>query len=288
MQSNNPALRNSPFAGQKYADFRTPSADELNRTYYQGYSGGQGPSGGRGTGTQPAPPPPAPQYQPVTPPPAQQTERALTLDDVVIRTVFALAVLVAAATVAWIADSPILYWAFLPGLILGLVIAIKQITNPVAVLAYAGLQGLALGSISLWFESLYPGIVVQAVVGTFVVFAGALTFYRVKRFRMTPQKQKVLMLSLFGVLGLMVFNLIFTLITGEASALRDGGIIAIAFSLLVIGIAAFTLLADFDMIETGIEQGVPARFGWYAVFGLMVTLIWLYLEILRLLSYFRE
>lgn len=283
MQSNNPALRNSPFAGQKYADFRTPSADELNRNYYQGQ------------GTQPAPqqvppaggqPPPAGAgYQPV--PPAA-TERALTLDDVVVRTAIALAVLVAAATVAWYADSPILYWAFLPGLILGLVIAFKQITNPVAILSYAALQGLALGSISLWFESLYPGIVVQAVVGTFVVFAGALIFYRVKRFRMTPQKQKILMLSLFGVLGMMVFNIIFSLVTGEPSALRDGGVVAIAFSLLIIGVAAFTLLADFDMIETGIEQGVPSRFGWYAVFGLLVTLVWLYLEILRLISYFRE
>ena len=86
----------------------------------------------------------------------------------------------------------------------------------------------------------------------------------------------------------MVANLIASFITPGGLGLRDGGPLAIVFSLVVIGVAAFSLLLDFDMADEAIRRGAPAKFAWYIAFGLLVTVVWLYLEILRLLSYFRE
>src|SRR5436853_7437891 len=94
--------------------------------------------------------------------------------------------------------------------------------------------------------------------------------------------------ALVGVLVLMFANIIASFITPGGLGLRDGGPLAIVFSLVVIGVAAFSLLLDFDMADEAIRRGAPAKFAWYIAFGLLVTVVWLYLEILRLLSYFRE
>ena len=126
------------------------------------------------------------------------------------------------------------------------------------------------------------------MVGTAGVFAGMLFVYKTGAIRVTPQFTRWLLGALIGVVVLMLVNLIAVLLhRGRAGAAgrRPAGD---RFSLLCIGVAAFTFLLDFDMIDRGIKQGAPERFAWYAAFGLTVTLVWLYLEILRLLSYFRE
>ena len=244
---------------------------------------------------------PAPQYgapapqQPYTAPSPYGTTadtRYMTMDDVVTKTGLSFLVTVLAAAAVWAMPGQAAWGLALPAVlvafVLGLVIAFKQIANPVATLSYGALYGVALGAISEAFNSIYPGIVIQAVIGTFGVFAGMLIVYKTGAIRVTPKLTRWIVGALIGVLALIVVNLIASFFTPGGLGLRDGGPLAIGFSLLVIGVAAFTLLLDFDMADEAIRRGAPAKFAWYVAFGLLVTVVWLYLEILRLLSYFQD
>lgn len=261
MNSNNPILsrRGAIPTGGEYATFRTPSAQELERQYA------------------------APSYTPA---------RTMSLDDVVVRTGAMLGVLFAAAAVTWtvLGDTgmALALPAALIGLVLGLVISFKQITNPAAILTYAAVEGVFLGAVSRVFELAYPGIVVQAVAGTGMVFAGMLAVYKSGRLRATPRFTRWLTGALFGVLGLMVVNLLASFFIDGGLGLRDGGPLAIIFSLVAIGVAALTFILDFELVQAAVREGAPERFAWFAAFGMVVGLVWLYLEILRLISYFRE
>jgi uncharacterized YccA/Bax inhibitor family protein len=225
--------------------------------------------------------------------PAYAPARYMTLDDVVMKTAATLGVVLVTGAAAWILDlsiGPALIGA-LVGFVLALVITFKQSTNPALVLAYAAAEGVFLGAVSHAFNDLYPGIAIQAIVGTAGVFVGMLVVYKTGAIRVTPRFTRWLLGAMIGVVVLMLVNLIAGLFTPGGLGLRDAEsnpALAIGFSLLCIGIAAFVFLLDFDMIDKGIKQGAPERFAWYAAFGLTVTLVWLYLEILRLLSYFRE
>ncbi|RBY89580.1 Bax inhibitor-1/YccA family protein [Blastococcus sp. TF02A-30] len=222
------------------------------------------------------------------------TTRYMTMDDVVTKTGLSFLVTVLAAAVTWAMPGQAAWGFALPAVlvafVLGLVIAFKQIANPVATLAYGALYGVALGAISEAFNEVYPGIVMQALIGTFGVFAGMLVVYKTGAIRVTPKFTRWLLAAMIGVFALIVVNLIASFFSadGDALNLRDGGPIAILFSLVVIGVAAFSLLLDFDMADEAIRRGAPAKFAWYIAFGLLVTVIWLYLEILRLLSYFQD
>jgi uncharacterized YccA/Bax inhibitor family protein len=156
--------------------------------------------------------------------------------------------------------------------------------------AYGALFGAALGAISEAFNSIYDGIVMQAVIGTFGVFAGMLVIYKTGAIRVTPKLTRWVIGALVGALVLMVANFIAYFFMDDGLGIRnpDGGPLAIGFSLLMIGIAAFMLLLDFDMADEAIRRGAPAKFAWYIAFGLLVTVIWLYMEILRLLSYLQS
>ena len=235
------------------------------------------------------------QYDPYAAPSpyTRSTTRYMTMDDVVTKTGITFVVTVLAAAVTW-ALLPVetalalALPAVLVGLVLGLVIAFKMIANPAATLAYAAVEGVFLGAISEAFNNLYPGIVMQAVIGTFGVFAGMLVVYKTGAIRVTPKFTRWLIGAMVGVLVLALANWIAAIFIDGGLGLRDGGPIAILFSLVVIGVAAFSLLLDFDMADEAIRRGAPAKFAWYIAFGLLVTVVWLYLEILRLLSYFRE
>jgi uncharacterized YccA/Bax inhibitor family protein len=234
------------------------------------------------------------QYDPYSAPTpyARSTTRYMTMDDVVTKTGLSFLVTVLAAAVVWALPGQAAWGLALPavfvGLILGLVISFKQIANPAATLAYAAVEGVFLGAISEAFNSVYPGIVMQAVIGTFGVFAGMLVVYKTGAIRVTPKFTRWLVGALIGVLVLTVANLIASFFVAGGLGLRSGGTLAIVFSLVVIGVAALSLLLDFDMADEAIRRGAPAKFAWYIAFGLLVTVVWLYLEILRLLSYFRD
>ncbi|MGY1820402.1 Bax inhibitor-1/YccA family membrane protein [Geodermatophilus sp. SYSU D00079] len=223
---------------------------------------------------------------------APSTTRYMTMDDVVQKTGLSFLVTVLAAAAVWAMPGQAAWGLALPAVlvafVLGLVISFKQIANPVATLAYGALYGVALGAISEAFNTIYPGIVVQALIGTFGVFAGMLVVYKTGAIRVTPKLTRWIVGAMFGVLALVLVNLVAGFFTPGGLGLRDGGPIAILFSVVVIGIAAFSLLLDFDMADEAIRRGAPAKFAWYIAFGLLVTVVWLYLEILRLLSYFQD
>jgi uncharacterized YccA/Bax inhibitor family protein len=130
-------------------------------------------------------------------------------------------------------------------------------------------------------------MIFQAVVGTIGVFIGMLVVYKTGAIRVTPKFTRMMVAAMFGVLALALVNVVFFLFTGSAP-LTDGGPMAIVFSLVCIGIAAFSFLIDFDAADQAIRAGAPAKAAWGIALGLTVTLVWLYMEILRLLSYFNR
>jgi len=224
-------------------------------------------------------------------PAAPPTVAPMTIDDVVIRTVALLAMVGVSAAAAWVAVpdalvGPALIGGAMVGLVLGLVIAFARVTNPLVIGGYAIAEGVFVGLISKMFESRFDGIVLQAVVGTFGVFFLMSMLYKAKVIRATPGFIRGVMAAVVGAFALMMVNLVLGFF-GYTTPLRDGSPIAIIFSLVVIVIAALTFIIDFHQAEEGVRYGLPRKYAWLSAFGIVVSLIWLYLEVLRLLSYFQ-
>ena len=218
---------------------------------------------------------------------ARDTGR-MTVDSVVERTAILLATAVATGALTWALDLGVLALpAALVGLGLALFIIFKQVTSPGAILAYAAVEGVFLGGISQIFNAQYPGIVVQAVVGTGAVTGIMLGLYRSGRIRVTPKFTKMVVGATIGFFVLIMVNLVASMFTDGGLGLREGPM-GILVGVVAIALAAFNLVLDFDMVEQGARQGVPERYGWFAAFGIMVTLVWLYVEMLRLLSILRD
>jgi uncharacterized YccA/Bax inhibitor family protein len=215
----------------------------------------------------------------------------MTIDDVVVRTAGLLALLGVSGALAWAIVPPELVvpaWigAAMVGLVLGLVIAFARVTNPAVIGAYAVVEGVFVGLVSKYFESFYSGIVMQAAFGTFGIFFLMAMLYKSRVIRATPKFVRMVTAAVVGVVAVIVINLLLSLF-GFNTGLRDGGPLAIGFSLVVIVIASLTFVLDFAQIEEGVRAGMPKRYAWACAFGILVGLIWLYLEILRLLSYLR-
>ncbi|MGC8519286.1 MAG: Bax inhibitor-1/YccA family protein [Steroidobacteraceae bacterium] len=174
------------------------------------------------------------------------------------------------------------------GFILALIISFKPTTAPYLALPYAALEGVVLGGISAVFEQRYPGIAIQAIGATFAVTLVMLTLYRTRVIRVTERLRAVVMGAMFGIVLLYVGAWILSFFHFAVPFINGGGPLGIGFSILVVGVAAFMLLLDFDMIEQGAAQGAPQYMEWYGAFGLMVTLVWMYVEMLRLMAKLRE
>ncbi len=227
-----------------------------------------------------------------------ETGRAMTIDDVVVRTIGLVVLVMITATASWIFvkgafGGLIGVGASLAGIVLVFVISFRRITNPLIISLYAILQGALLGVVSREFERAYPGIVVQAVAGTLAVFFGMAVLYKFRVIRATPRFTRWVIGALFGVVGLSLVNWLLSLFGHNLGIEYYGpnqhaGLIAIVFSVICIGVGALTFILDFDQVEKGIQYGMPERFAWYCAFGLVVGLIYLYWQILRLLSYFRN
>ncbi len=256
-----------------------PSSDELRQMYERPAYGGPtyppttGPGGGGwggGGGAAPA--------------------RYMTLDSVVVRLGAMLALLLVTGAVSWslvstTAAAPLILLGALGGLGLGLYMAFTGRANAVTALLYSACQGLFLGAISRLYNDQFHGIVIQAVTGTVLVAAAMLFVYRIGAIRVTPRFTRMVVGATLGAVGLMLVNLIASIFHPGGLGIRDGGTLAIVISIAFIAIAAFNLVIDFDIVEQGIRRGADEKFAWYAAFGIMLTLVWLYLEILRLLSY---
>jgi uncharacterized YccA/Bax inhibitor family protein len=160
----------------------------------------------------------------------------------------------------------------------------SKTVKPALVIAYAACQGLALGTLSHMYNTIYDGIVSQAILVTISAFAGMLFAYKSGRIRVTPKFTKVLMTALLGYLVLGLVSFVGFMITGT-SIYNSGFGLLIASGGMVL--AAFFLILDFDSIQSGIAAGAPESESWRAAFGLMVTIVWLYMEVLRVLSILR-
>jgi uncharacterized YccA/Bax inhibitor family protein len=251
-----------------------PSPDQLNQWYAQ-------PAYGQQLG-QPGYPP---QARPAAP------SRYLTLDDVITRSVLLISTVLVAAGVAWFVlpnsvAGPVALLGVFGALGLGLYMGFTGNANAVTATLYAALEGLALGAISEVFNNRFNGIVIQAVTGTIMVAGGVLVVYKTGAVRVTPKFTKIVFAATLGAVGLMLVNVIAGIFTPGGLGIRQAGALGVGFSLLCIVIAAANLIVDFDMVEQSVRRGVDEKFGWYLSWGILVTLVWLYLEILRLLSYF--
>ena len=214
----------------------------------------------------------------------------MTLDGTVNKTGILLALCFATAAISWNIPNPILMYA---GMGIGFILAITTIFKPTIAATtaplYAASQGLFLGAITVLFEAQFPGIAIQAIGLTFGTLASLLVCYKTGIIKPTENFRLMIVSATSGIMLLYMVNIGMVWFGGSGIGfIHSNGIMGIGFSLFVVGIAALNLVLDFDFIEQGSENGLPKHMEWFGAFSLMVTLVWLYLEILRLLAKLRS
>lgn len=264
MANSNPAFANSPaFRQQRGSQAPTLSAQQLDELYQR------------------------PSATPV------ETDR-MTYDDTIRKTVIAFAVLLGGAVIGVFA--PVLTLpAGLVGFVLALVNIFKKKPSPALILAYSGVQGVFIGGISVTMERIYEGIVSQAVIGTLAVVGVTLALFASGRIRASKRATKIFIIVMvaYGVFSLINVGMMLFGLTDQPFGLRSelipfiGLPWGVVLGALAILLGAYSLVLDFDSIQQGVRNGAPRIFGWSGAFGIMVTVIWLYVEILRLLAILR-
>lgn len=218
----------------------------------------------------------------------------MSYHDTIMKTLGGFAVLLVGAAVGWVFPALAIVGGIV-GFILALVNTFKKKPSPALILLYAAAQGLLVGGISSFFAAWYDGIVPMAIFGTLAVVAVTLALFSSGRVRASARATKIFLVALVGYLAFSLVNvvLMFTGVLDGFSgtgSLRDVAIfgipLGIPLGILVVLMAAYSLVLDFDQIKRGVEAGAPRVYGWVGAFGIIVTVVWLYLEILRLLSYF--
>lgn len=304
---SNPYFTNDPYFGDSPSARKEREKLGLAPAGAPGARGTQTASGPYGTYQQsaaaPSTLPPIPDRAPSTAPmealehayaapsaSAYETGR-MTYDDVIMKTGMMLGIVVLVGALAWIAPPAtqqlLMIVGLIGGLVLGLVNSFRKKVSPPLILAYAVFQGLFMGSISSWFEASWSGIVMQAILATLAVFGTMLVLFRSGKVRNSPKFQRIVMLALVGYAVFALLNLVLVW-TGVMSGwgMRSGPL-GILIGVAAVALAAATLVIDFDTIQQGVRRGAPAIYSWAAAFGLTVTLIWMYLEILRILAILR-
>ena len=218
----------------------------------------------------------------------------MTYEDTMVKIVASFVILLVGAAVGWF--FPVLALpAAIVGFVLALVNIFKKKPSPALVLSYAAVEGIFVGGITVFFESRFPGIAVQAVLGTLVVVGVTLALFASGKIRASKKATKVFLIAMvgYGVFSLINFIGVATGLNsdpyGMSGSVKIAGIpLGVFLGVLVIIMAAYSLVLDFDSIQTGVKRGAPRIYGWTAAFGIMVTVVWLYLEILRLLAILRR
>ena len=259
-----------------------------------GFDAGQQPQAGNPYATNPYATNPYAQQQPQTAgqpfggaPAAAPQSRVMTMDDVVARTGMTVGLVIVMAAVAWISDLA-LPWALGAGLaamVLALVQSFKRKAVPALILAYAALEGLFLGAVSNYVDTfIAPGAAMQAVLGTMAVFAAVLVMYKTRVIRVNRRFFMFTIAAAAGFVLLMMVNMLFAVFGGgDGLGFRSGGL-GILMGIAGIVIGALFLALDFKQVEDGIAYGAPREESWLAAFGLTLTLVWIYLEFLRLIA----
>lgn len=278
MQSNNPVFRRS---------------EEFNRSGAGGYQGfgepGQ-PYPGYGQPGQPVPTPTTGQGR-------------MTIDSVVQSTAITLGVTFLVAAATWLltpgldearaGDSlgPLYAAAVIGGglaFVLSLVNSFKRVVSPALVLAFAAAEGLALGALSKSFDMVFDGgIVIQAVLGTFAAFGGTLAAYKFFDIKVGNKFRTFVIAAMFGMVALSLLEVVLGLFT-EGLGLFELGAVGLLFSIAGLVLGVFMLILDFDFVEQGVRNGLPERESWRASFGLLVSLVWIYTNLLRILAILQQ
>jgi uncharacterized YccA/Bax inhibitor family protein len=290
MQSNNPVFRNSD-------EFNGRANAYGNQVYggsgasYQGY--GQTDPSTWSVGT------------PGAPGSTQAATGPMTIDSVVQKTAIALFVVVAFAFATWVmtpalSDSTTLsqdslaelYAAMTIGglgaFALSMVNSFKRVISPALVLVFCAFEGVALGAFSKWFDYAYGGgIIIEAVIGTFAAFAGTLAAYRFFDIKVSSKFRMGVMAAMFGMIGLAFLQTIIAVFGGGLGVLGLG-FAGLLFSVAGLVLGVFMLVLDFDFVENGVRAGLPERESWRAAFGLTVSLVWIYVNLLRILAIMRR
>jgi uncharacterized YccA/Bax inhibitor family protein len=241
--------------------------------------------------------------QPITDGPVTGWQKAMTMNGTITASAVLLVLLLISATFGWNAASGpttvqgVETYQFpalgMLGIVIGFIAVLVAMRKPQLAKylgpVYAIGYGFAVGAISKGYETLYNGIVLQAVLATASVFAVMLVLYRTRIIKVTDKFRRTVIFATLGVMVLYIGSFIFSLFGGSVPFLNGNNMVmSIAFSVFVCGLAAMNLALDFDLIERGTKTGMPQAYEWVAALGLVVTLVWLYLEILRLLSYLRR
>lgn len=226
---------------------------------------------------------------------ATQTGR-MTMNDIVMKSLGLFAVLVIVAAAAWVACDrnpgltvPLWLGGAVIGLVLVFVVSFKKQVSPPLIVLYAVAEGAFLGAVSRTFENAFPGVVGQAVLATLCVFIGMYALYFTGVIKVTERSRKIFMMALLGYVLFAVVNAILVW-TGVLSGFGVGGNgkWGIIISLLAVGLASYSLAIDFDTMQRGVKAGLPEKYSWLMAFGLMVTVVWLYVELLRLFARMRN
>ena len=282
MQSSNPVFsRNEAFAGRNQEAYG-----------YQTYPG-SGPYAGYGQQTYP---PSSGYADPATwqtGQPAAGTR--ITVDDVVAKTAISLGVLIAAAAVTWIAlpeipprmVTPTILGAAFIGLGLALVNSFKRVVSPALVIAYAVVEGVFVGAMSKIFNTVYDGVVVGAVLGTVAAFAGTLAAYKFFDIQVSARFRKFVVAAMFGFVALSLLDFVLHFF-GASFGFNGFGPMGLLSSVVGLGIGVLMLILDFDYVENAVAAGAPERESWRAAFGLTVTIVWIYIELMRILAILRS
>ena len=212
-----------------------------------------------------------------------------TMSSAINKTALLFAIMLATAVIGYMFPNPILIWG---GAIAGLIVVIIAVRNvqksatyaPI----YAALEGFFVGGISAMYASFYQGIILQAVSLTAMVFFIMLVIYKSRIIKVTPGFRSGLMVATFSVFGVYLLSFVLSLFGVHLPYIHEGGTFGILFSVIVLGIASLNLLLDFDLFEKGEQYQAPVYMEWYAGMSLLITIVWVYFEILRLLSKLRD
>ncbi|MBN9173985.1 MAG: Bax inhibitor-1/YccA family protein [Microbacterium sp.] len=238
---------------------------------------------------------------------AVETDR-MTVEDTVYKTIGLFAVLVVTAVVGWVwsmstvtgpGTAPtMLPWivGLIGGFALAMVVSFSKTVRPALIFAYAAFEGLFVGAISAFFEYIYPGIVFQATLATLAVVGVTLALFASGKVRASKRATKIWMIAMIGYLVFSLVNVVLMLfnapIAGGAFGLYSQKVFGIPLGLiigvLVVIMAAYSLVQDFDFIQQGVRNKAPRKYGWLGGFGIMVTVVWLYIEILRIIAIARS
>jgi uncharacterized YccA/Bax inhibitor family protein len=226
-----------------------------------------------------------------------QTGR-MTVEDTVIKSIIAFAVLLGGAAIGWnFASVPVMMVGLIGGLVLALVNTFRKTPSPALILTYALVEGLFVGAASFVYNAAFDGIVPQAVFGTLAVIGITLFLFLSGKFRSSARMTKIVTVAMIGYLIYQVVNMILmaTGVTGDAAfglgsinILGIGIPLGVLLGVVVVFLAAYSLVLDFESIKLGVDRGAPRVYGWQGAFGILVTVVWLYLEILRMLAIARS